>query len=172
MPRDPRAGRTIRVEGAWGESSGGCGLILEDRRGGGCVGRDVRGTWTRAGGPSGEGVRGERRRGTWAHPGGLSGEGVHGERWGTWARAGGPSGGGAWGETPGDVGSPWGAQRRPTSPFLTPTCNVLLLRVLTWGMAWTEPSTAPHCQAGRGSCIRSLVAALGLGTGSAGRPPP
>ena len=59
MPRDPRAGRTIRVEGAGGESSGGRGLILEDRQGRGCVGRDVRGTWTHTGGPSGEGVRGE-----------------------------------------------------------------------------------------------------------------
>ena len=133
MPRDPRAGRTIRVEGAGGESSGGRGLTLEDVRGGGAWGET---------------------------------SGDVGSSWKT------VRGGGAWGETSGHVGSPWGAQRRPTSPFLTPTCSVLLLRVLTWGMAWTEPSAAPHCQAGRDTCTRTSVGARELGAPSARRPLP
>lgn len=105
---------------------------------------------------------------------------------------GGPSGGGAWRETSGDVGSPWrtvrggaawgetsrgrgltleGAEEthsRPPHPHM----QCISLRVLTRAVAWTEPGTAPRCRVGPGTRIRTLAVTLGLGTGSARRPPP
>lgn len=66
-------------------------------------------------------------------------------------------------EVQGDVGSPWRAQRRPLSPFLAPTHRVLLLRVLTRGMAWTEPSTTPRCQVGGDTPRQDVGGHAGVG---------
>lgn len=71
-----------------------------------------------------------------------------------------------------DVGSPWRARRRPTVALPCPHMEGAFARVLTWGMAWTEPSTTPRCQVGGDTPHHDVSGALGLGAGSAGHPPP
>lgn len=58
---------------------------------------------------------------------------------------------------------PGGRRGDPLSPFLVPTRRVLLLRVLTWGMAWTEPSTTPRCQVGGDSPRQDVSSRAGAG---------
>lgn len=73
-------------------------------------------------------------------------------------------GGAAWGAKPrGPWAHPGGRRGGPLPPFLVPTRRALLLRVLTWGVAWTEPSTTPRCQVGGDTPCQDVSGRAGAG---------